>query len=118
MARIKGAQNRRTRTTKLFKRASGFHLGRGNQRRQATEAVLKARAYAYRGRKEKKRQYRALWIQRISAALMQHDLSYSRFIFGLKTAGIDMNRKQLSELAIHDAAAFGKVVEAARAALA
>lgn len=118
MARVKRAQNRRTRTTKLFKRASGFHLGRGNQRRQATEAVLKARAYAYRGRKEKKRQYRALWIQRISAALMQHDLSYSRFIHGLKTAGIDMNRKQLSELAIHDAAAFGKVVEAARAALA
>jgi large subunit ribosomal protein L20 len=118
MARVKRAQNRRTRTTKLFKRASGFHLGRGNQRRQATEAVLKARAYAYRGRKEKKRQYRALWIQRISAALMQHDLSYSRFIHGLKTAGVDMNRKQLSELAIHDAPAFGKLVETARAALA
>jgi large subunit ribosomal protein L20 len=118
MARVKGAANRRTRTTKLFKRASGFHLGRGNQRRQATEAVLKARAYAFRGRKEKKRQYRALWIQRIGAALMPHGLSYSRFIHGLKTAGIDLNRKQLSELAIHDAAAFNQLVDTARAAVA
>ncbi len=118
MARIKRAQIRKVRVRKLFVRASGFHLGRGKQIRQATEAVLKARAFKFRGRKEKKRQYRALWIQRISAALMPHGVSYSRFIHGLKTAGIDLNRKQLSELAIHDAATFTALVGQAKAALA
>jgi large subunit ribosomal protein L20 len=79
---------------------------------------MKAKAYAFRGRKEKKRQYRALWITRINAALMPHDLSYSRFIHGLKTAGVDLNRKQLSEMAIQDPAAFEAVVATAREALA
>ncbi len=118
MARIKKAQNRRTRTRKLFKRSKGFFLARRNTRRQAHEAVMKARRNAFIGRKQKKRQYRALWIQRISAALMQHELNYSRFIHGLKRAGIDLNRKQLSELAIHDAAAFGQLGKQAQAALA
>jgi large subunit ribosomal protein L20 len=118
MARVKRAQNRKTRTKKLFKRSKGFFLARKNTRRQANEAVMKARAYAFVGRKQKKRQYRQLWITRISAALMPHELNYSSFIHGLKLAEIDLDRKQLSELAIHDAEAFGCVVEKARAALA
>ena len=118
MARIKRAQNRKTRTKKLFKRSKGFFGARNNTRRQAAGAVLNARANAFRGRKEKKRQYRALWITRISAALMQHDLNYSRFIHGLNLAGVTLNRKQLSEMAIHDPASFEAVVGQAREALA
>ena len=118
MARIKRAQNRKTRTKKLFKRSKGFFGARNNTRRQATEAVLKARAYAFRGRKEKKRQYRALWITRINAALLPHELSYSRFIHGLNLAGVTLNRKQLSEMAIHDPSSFEAVVNQAREALA
>ena len=118
MARIKRAQIRKTRTKKLFKRSKGFFGARGTTRRQTTEAVLKARAYEFRGRKEKQRQFRALWITRINAALMGTDLNYSRFIHGLKLAGIDLNRKQLSEMAIHDPAAFDAVVGQAREALA
>lgn len=118
MARIKKAQNRRTRTRKLFKRSKGFFLARSRTRRQANEAVLKARRNAFIGRKQKKRQFRSLWIQRIGAALMPHGLKYNRFIHGLKVAGVELNRKQLAELAIHDAAAFGQLVEKARAAAA
>lgn len=118
MARVKRAQNRKTRTRKLFKRSKGFFLARNNTRRQANEAVMKARANAFVGRKQKKRQYRQLWITRISAALMPHELNYSSFIHGLKLAQIDLDRKQLSELAIQDPAAFAAVVEKARAALA
>ena len=118
MARIKRAQIRKTRTKKLFKRSKGFFGARGTTRRQTNEAVMKAKAYAFRGRKEKKRQYRALWITRINAALMPHELSYSRFIHGLKTAGVDLNRKQLSEMAIQDPTAFEAVVATAREALA
>ena len=118
MARIKRAQIRKTRTKKLFKRSKGFFGARGTTRRQTNEAVLKARAYEFRGRKEKKRQFRALWITRINAALMSTDLNYSRFIHGLKLAGVDLNRKQLSEMAIHDPAAFDAVVGQAREALA
>ena len=118
MARIKRAQIRKTRTKKLFKRSKGFFGARGTTRRQTNEAVPKAKANEFRGRKEKKRQFRALWITRISAALMPHELSYSKFIHGLKLAGVDLNRKQLSEMAIHDPAAFEAVVGTAREALA
>lgn len=118
MARIKKALNRRTRTRKLFKRSKGFFLCRRTTRRQANEAVMKARKQKYIGRKQKKRQFRSLWIQRISAALMPHSVSYSRFIHGLKVANIDLNRKQLSELAIHDPDAFGSIVGQAKDALA
>ena len=118
MARIKRAQIRKTRTKKLFKRSKGFFGARGTTRRQTDEAVLKAKANEFRGRKEKKRQFRALWITRINAALMPHELSYSKFIHGLKLAGVDLNRKQLSEMAIHDPAAFEAVVGTAREALA
>lgn len=117
MARIKRAQIRKTRTKNLFKRAKGFFLSRGKLRRQANEAVLHSRRDAYIGRKQKKRQFRALWIVRLSAALMATDLSYSRFIHGLTLAGISLNRKQLSEMAQHDAASFAAVVSAARKAL-
>ncbi len=118
MARIKGAQIRKTRTKKLFARSKGFFSARKNTRRQAMEAVTKAKANAFVGRKQKKRQYRALWITRIGAAVKPHGLSYSRFIHGLGLAGVELNRKQLSELAIHDADSFGLLVEQAKAALA
>ena len=118
MARIKRAQIRKTRTKKLFKRSKGFFGARGTTRRQTHEAVMHAKANEFRGRKERKRQFRALWITRISAALMPLDLKYSRFIHGLKLAEIDLNRKQLSEMAIHDPSAFKAVVGAARDALA
>ena len=118
MARIKRAQIRKVRTRKLFKRSKGFFQARNNTRRQANEAVMKARAYKFRGRKEKKRQFRQLWITRISAALMPTDLNYSTFIHGLSLAGVELNRKQISELAIHDQAAFDALVEQAKAALA
>jgi large subunit ribosomal protein L20 len=117
MARIKRAAIRKTRTRKLFGRAKGFFGARKNTRRQANEAVMHARANAYRGRKEKKRQYRALWITRISAALMPHELNYSQFIHGLKTAGVDLNRKQLAALAHDDPQAFSALVSTAQNAL-
>jgi len=118
MARIKRAQIRKTRTRKLFKRSKGFFQARNNTRRQANEAVMKARAYAYAGRKQRKRQFRSLWIQRISAACKQNGLSYSRFIHGLTLANIDLNRKMLSEMAIHNPDAFAALVEKSKAALA
>jgi len=118
MARIKRAQNRKTRTKKLFKRSKGFFMARNNTRRQANEAVMKARANAYVGRKQRKRQFRQLWIIRISAALKTQGVSYSRFIHGLNLANIEVNRKILSELAIHDEAAFTAIVNSAKDALA
>ena len=117
MARVKRSQNRKVRTKKLFKRSKGFFGARKNTRRQANEAVMHARANAYVGRKLKKRQYRQLWITRISAAVKQHDLNYSRFIHGLSLAGVTLNRKMLSELAIQDPAAFGQLVAQAKSAL-
>ncbi len=118
MARVKRAQIRKTRTRKLFKETKGFFGSRGTTRRQANEARLKAKAYKFSGRKQKKRQYRQLWIARISAALGPTELSYSKFIHGLDVAGVSVNRKMLSELAIHDPDAFGVLVEKAQAALA
>lgn len=118
MARIKRRQIRKTRLRKLFKRSKGFFNVRKNTLRQANEAVMKAQSYKFRGRKEKKRQYRRLWIQRLNAAVRPLGLSYSRFMHGCKTAGIELDRKQLSELAIHDAATFEAIVEKAKAAIA
>lgn len=117
MARIKRAMGRKTRKKAIAKASKGFHGGRSNYR-QAKQGIIKAETYAYVGRKQRKRQFRALWIQRISAALMPTDLNYSRFMFGLKQAGIELDRKQLSELAVNEPAAFDAVVELARAALA
>ena len=115
--RVKRAQNRKVRSKKLFKRSKGFFLARNNTRRQATEAVMHARANAFVGRKQRKRAFRRLWITRINAALMPTSLSYSTFIHGLNKAGVSINRKMLSELAIHDPQAFSKLVEQAEQAL-
>ena len=117
MARVKGAQNRKTRTRKLFKRAKGFFLARKNTRRQANEAVMHARANAFIGRKQRKRAFRRLWITRISAAVRPHDISYSRFMNGLSKAGVTLNRKALSELAIQDPSAFQELITLAKAQL-
>jgi large subunit ribosomal protein L20 len=117
MARVKRAQIRKKRVKKLFKRSKGFFMSRNNTLRQANEAVMKARMNAYTGRKQKKRQYRAMWIARINAACRPLDINYSRFMHGLSLAGIEMNRKMLSEIAIHDPAAFAELVNQAKAAL-
>ncbi len=118
MARIKGHQNRKVGRKNILARAKGFHGVRKNTLRQAHEAVMKARSNAYRGRKERKRQFRRLWIIRINAALGPHELSYSRFIHGLKLANIDLDRKALAEIAYDDAEAFAQIVESAQKALA
>jgi large subunit ribosomal protein L20 len=115
MARIKRAMIRTSRKKKLFRRARGFFLGRQNLR-QAREAVMHAQREEFIGRKQRKRQFRGLWTQRINAAARLHGLTYSRFINGLKKAGIELNRKMLSELAIRDAAAFAAIVERAKSA--
>jgi large subunit ribosomal protein L20 len=112
--RVKRAQNRKVRTKKLFKRAKGFFMARGNTLRQANEAVMKARQNAFVGRKQRKRHFRSLWITRINAAAKLHGLNYSRFMHGLSVAGIDLNRKVLSELAIQDEAAFAELVQIAK----
>lgn len=117
MARIKRAQVRKNRKHTLRRWVKGFFGGR-KRFRQAHEAMMSAQRYAFAGRKQKKRQFRSLWITRIAAALMPHNLSYSRFIHGLKLANIDLNRKTLADLAVVDRAAFDDVVARARAALA
>jgi large subunit ribosomal protein L20 len=117
MARVKRAQIRHTRKKKVMRRAKGFHLGRSKQFRQAHEAVMKAEAQEYVGRKLRKRHFRRLWTQRINAGARQHGLNYSRFVHGLKLAGIDLNRKMLADLAVREPEAFQALVERARAAL-
>jgi len=107
----------RARRKKVLERAKGFRGGRGNRIRDAYDAVMKSDAAAYIGRKQKKRQYRGLWLIRINAAVRPQGLTYSAFMHGLKMANIDMNRKMLSELAIQDAAAFTALVEVAKASL-
>ena len=101
---------------RLFKKAKGYVGGRGRLLRTVKETLVKAEAYAYRDRKVRKREFRKLWIIRINAACRQRGLRYSEFICGLKKAGIELDRKQLSEMAIHDPAAFDQVVEKAKAA--
>ena len=118
MARVKRAQIRKVRRKKVFKRASGFFQARGKTYRQAHEAVMHAKANAFIGRKQRKRQFRRLWIVRINAALRPHGINYSSFINGLNRAGVGLNRKVLADLALHDPAAFGAVVAQAKAALA
>jgi len=116
MARIKGAQIRKSRKKKLFRRVKGFFMARKNLR-QANEARLKADAQMFIGRKLRKRDFRRLWTVRINAASRQHGLSYSRLIHGLKLAGVSINRKMLADLAINEPAVFEKIVEQARASL-
>ena len=103
---------------RLFKKAKGYVGGRGRLLRTVKETLVRAEASAYRDRKVRKREFRKLWITRISAAVRQRGLRYSEFISGLKKAGIELDRKQLSEMAIHDPAGFDAVVEKAKGALA
>ena len=117
MARVKGALNRRTRKKKLQKRVKGFFLARKNTR-QATEAAMKADAQMYVGRKLRKRDFRKLWNQRINAAARSHGLSYSKFIHGLRQSNIEINRKMLAHLAVHEPVAFEALVTEAKSACA
>ncbi len=117
MARIKGALATRKRRKKVLKLAKGYFGGKSRMFRVAKQAVMKSGKYAYIGRKQKKRNFRALWITRISAACRANDMNYSTFMNGLKKASIDLNRKMLSEIAIADPAAFSELVSKAKAAL-
>ncbi|MEY2742907.1 MAG: hypothetical protein RIS21_1278 [Planctomycetota bacterium] len=109
---------RKKRHNKVFKAAKGYRGGRGRLYRTAKEAVRRAGKYAFRDRRAKKREYRSLWIIRLNAACRAAGIAYSRFINGLKKAEVTLDRKQLSELAIHDPAAFARLVEMAKAKVA
>ena len=117
MARIKGAMMTRKRRNKILGLAKGYWGSKSKHFKMANQAVMKSLTYAYVGRKRKKRDFRQLWITRISAGCKQNGINYSRFMHGLKVAGIDLNRKMLSEMAIHEPAAFTALVEKAKAAL-
>ena len=118
MARVKRGVTGHAKHKKVLKAAKGYYGRRKNTIRIAKEAVEKANQYAFRDRKERKRNFRALWIQRINAAVREHGLTYSRFIAGLAGAGIAIDRKVLSDLAVHEPAAFKAIVDKAKAALA
>jgi large subunit ribosomal protein L20 len=118
MARVKRGVVARRRHKKILSRAKGYYNARRKVFRVAKQAVIKAMQYAYIGRKQKKRQFRALWIVRINAAARQFGLSYSRLMNGLKKAGIAVDRKVLADLAVHDLKAFGAIAEKAKAGLA
>ncbi len=116
MARVKRAMIRRTRKKNLFRRVRGFFLGR-RRLRQAIQARMKAERNEFIGRKLRKRDFRRLWTQRINAAARMHGLSYSRFIHGLKRSSIDINRKMLADLAVHQPEVFAALVERSKGAL-
>ena len=118
MVRVTYGAPRHRKKVRFFKRARGFRGGRSKLWRTVRESVVRAWAYAYRDRRQKKRQFRRLWIIRINAAARMRGITYSRFIDGIKKAGVELNRKQLSELAIHDPAAFDALCEAAKAQVA
>lgn len=118
MARIKRGVTARARHKRVLKLAKGYYGARRKVFRVAKQAVTKAAQYAYIGRKQRKRQFRSLWIVRINAAARLHGLSYSRFMNGLLKAGIKLDRKSLADIAIHDANAFAKIAEQAKSALA
>ena len=117
MARVKGALSTRKRRKRVLKLAKGYRGAKSKLFRTAKQAVMKSLVYAYTGRKLRKRDFRKLWITRISAAAKMNGINYSRFMNGLKKANIDMNRKMLSEIAIADPKAFAELVEKAKAAL-
>mgnify|MGYP003097722283 FL=1 len=114
MARIKGAVNAHKKRRKIMKLAKGYYGSKSKQYRAAQEQVMRSLRYAYIGRKLRKRDFRSLWIARINAATRINGMSYSKFICGLKNAGVDLNRKVLADLAVNDAAAFAKLVEVAK----
>ena len=118
MARVKGAMMTRKRRNKILGMAKGYWGSKSRHFKMANQAVMKSLRYAYVGRKLRKRDFRRLWITRISAACKQNGINYSRFMYGLKQAGIEMNRKMLSEIAIHDPDAFSALVEKAKSTIA
>ena len=118
MARVKGGLGAKKRHKRVLKLAKGYRGARSKQYRVAKQSVMRALASSYAGRKEKKRQFRQLWIARINAAARINGLSYSRFMYGLKLAGVEMNRKVLSDMAINDAEGFAKLAELAKSKVA
>jgi large subunit ribosomal protein L20 len=118
MARVKRGVVAHARHKKVLKQAKGYYGARRKVYRVAKQAVIKAGQYAYRDRRTRKRMFRSLWIVRINAASRQYDMSYSRFMDGLNKAGIEVDRKVLADLAVHDIAAFGALAEKAKASLA
>ena len=117
MARVKGGLNARRKHNRILKLAKGYRGARSKQYRVAKQSVMRALASSYAGRKERKRQFRQLWIARINAAARMNGLSYSKFMYGLKTAGVEMNRKILADMAVNDAASFTALAETAKGAL-
>jgi large subunit ribosomal protein L20 len=117
MARVKRGVVAKARHKKVLRKAKGYYGARRKTFKVASQAVTKAGQYAYRDRRQRKRQFRALWITRINAAARIHGMSYSRLINGLKTAGIEIDRKVLADLAVHDADAFAVIAEQAKASL-
>lgn len=118
MARIKGGMNARRKHNKVLKLAKGYRGARSKQYRVAKQSVMRALTSSYAGRKERKRQFRQLWIARINAAARMNGLSYSKFMYGLKLAGIDMNRKMLAEMAVNDAEGFATLADLAKSKIA
>ena len=118
MARVKGGVNAKKKHNKILKLAKGYRGARSKQYRIAKQSVMRALASAYAGRKERKRQFRQLWIARINAAARINGLSYSKLMHGLKLAGVDINRKILADLAVNDATGFSKIAELAKSKLA
>jgi large subunit ribosomal protein L20 len=116
MARVKRGAKRRARRKKYLRRTKGFYLTKSKLYQSAQEAVNRAERYSYRDRRNKKRQYRQLWIQRIGAAARNAGLTYSQFMHGLKAAKVEIDRKVLADLAVRDSVAFGQLAEQARAA--
>ena len=116
MPRVKRGNKRRLKRKKILRRAKGYYLAKSKLYRIAREQVQRSLAFAYRDRRTKKRDFRRLWIVRINAAARQHEMSYSSLMHGLKIAGIQLDRKTLADIAVHDASAFGLFVEAARQA--
>ncbi len=114
MARVKGAMHTRKRRKKILKLAKGYRGAKSKLYKTANQAVMKSLVYAYRDRKNKKRDFRKLWIARINAATRMNGMSYSKFMNGLKKNGIEINRKMLAEIAVSDPAAFSKLVEKVR----
>ncbi|MCM1282154.1 MAG: 50S ribosomal protein L20 [Muribaculaceae bacterium] len=118
MARVKGGMNARKKHNRVLKLAKGYRGARSKQYRVAKQSVMRALASSYEGRKQRKRQFRQLWIARINAAARMNGLSYSQFMYGLKLAGADLNRKVLADMAVTDAEGFAKLVELAKSKVA
>ena len=118
MARVKGALNARKKHNRTLKLAKGYRGARSKQYRVAKQSVMRALATSYAGRKQKKRQFRQLWIARINAAARMNGLSYSKFMYGLKLAGVELNRKVLADMAINDAEGFATLAELAKSKVA